>query len=566
MNSSYVLQVGENFVPEYEEKIMPSLFKEYERVLIESIVTSFGLDFIVKDRHGGDVDTIHNVRQIDKDPLMAYKNSDNQSAYDNRSEYNHGHAYRSDSTYINRGRADKAQQQNSTLHDAYRGENIAQNENRQLDHIISASEVHNDRGRSLANLNGVDLANAEENLQSTHGYINNIKSNYTTEDFIKNVLPHKEKILKERISQGKEKLATMPSSTPEERHKKELLEHEIQKNENNLTTLKSIDRQGMAKADKKARKAYEQKIARAYYSSPQFMKDTAIAAGKVGVAMGVRQTLGFVFTEIWFAVKEEFAKSTGEFSFEGFLTSMGEGIKRGYENAKKKYKELFAKFLSGSMAGALSSLTTTLCNMFFTTAKNAVRILRQAWGSIVEALKVLFINPENYEFGERMRAVAKILATGASIVVGTFISEAVAKLAIANIPVVGEIIPAFIGSFATGIMTCTLLHFLDKNQKVNDLVNWLNKFQTIDGEVRYYQQQAKFFEEYAAQLLKIDLKQFQKEVKMYGDAIHMLDSVSSEKDMNTSLLHIYDTIGVKIPWEGSFDNFMTNKKATLVFS
>lgn len=47
-----------------EDNLMDGLFKQYERVIIDSIITSFGLDFFIKDRHGGDVDTVHNVRQI----------------------------------------------------------------------------------------------------------------------------------------------------------------------------------------------------------------------------------------------------------------------------------------------------------------------------------------------------------------------------------------------------------------------------------------------------------------------------------------------------------------------
>ena len=58
------------------------------QVLVESLITSFGLDFLIKDQHGGDVDTIHNVRRIGQDEQMTYKNSANQSAYENLEIYN----------------------------------------------------------------------------------------------------------------------------------------------------------------------------------------------------------------------------------------------------------------------------------------------------------------------------------------------------------------------------------------------------------------------------------------------------------------------------------------------
>ena len=88
MTGSFAIQSNNGFSPEPEDNVMDSIFKQYERVIIESLISSFGLDFLVKDQHGGDVDTIHNVRQIGKDEDMTYKNKTNQSNYENRGEYN----------------------------------------------------------------------------------------------------------------------------------------------------------------------------------------------------------------------------------------------------------------------------------------------------------------------------------------------------------------------------------------------------------------------------------------------------------------------------------------------
>lgn len=81
MSVSYAANAAQSFYPDPQENIMQGLFQQYERVLVESLITSFGLDFLVKDRHGGDVDTIHNVRQIDTDDRMVYKNSANAQHY-----------------------------------------------------------------------------------------------------------------------------------------------------------------------------------------------------------------------------------------------------------------------------------------------------------------------------------------------------------------------------------------------------------------------------------------------------------------------------------------------------
>ena len=69
------------FEPMEEENVCDSIFQQYERVIVESLITSFGLDFIVGDQHGGDVDTVLNVRKIGYDDKMQYKNKQNKTSY-----------------------------------------------------------------------------------------------------------------------------------------------------------------------------------------------------------------------------------------------------------------------------------------------------------------------------------------------------------------------------------------------------------------------------------------------------------------------------------------------------
>ena len=255
----------------------------------------------------------------------------------------------------------------------------------------------------------------------------------------------------------------------------------------------------------------------------------------------------------------------GSFDFAELLNSIGRGIKRGFENAKAKYKELLERFKDGAVAGILSSISTTLCNIFFTTAKNVVKIIRQTYASLVQAGKVLFINPDNLEFGERMRAVVKILATGASIVVGSLVGEAIGKTPIGAIPVIGDIVQTFCGTLVTGIMSCSLLYFFDRSEIMNKLVSKLNNLHTISASVNYFYRQAEYFERYAAELMNIDIEKFKEETKLYYSFALEIENTTSEVELNIKLKNILNKIGVKIPWEGDFDSFMSNKNAVLVF-
>lgn len=531
--SSYAIDTNKNYNPNSSEPVMKSIFKQYEYVIIESIVTSFGLDFLVKDQHGGDVDTIHNVRQVGKDEKMTYKNDNNKENYDGRGEYKY-RDYHGENTNFSKKKADarkEYRESGKTVEDAYTGDDLHflgkskganPKINAELDHVISSKSIHDDQGRVLAGLKGTDLADAKENLKFTNKSLN---ASMQDKDIPEYIAKHPE------------------------------LSNEV--------------KDGLMRNYEKSKKSYEAKLAKAYYTSPKFAKDVTKAAGKVGIKMGVRQVLGLIFTEIWFEVKKEFDKIDREEGFDlgRHFSAIGTGIKNGFENAKLKHKELFSRFISGALAGALSSVTTTLCNIFFTTAKNVVKIIRQSYASMVEAAKVLFLNPENYGFGERMRAVSKILSIGASVVLGVVVSEAIEKTPIGTIPVIGEIVQTFCGSLVTGIMSCTLLYCLDNNKTINKIVKSLDEIHTIETEINYYRDQADYFEKYAAKLMNIDIDKLRQETAMFNNLAKSIDITETEEELNCILKNAVKAIGIKVPWNeyADFNSFMDDDDSLLVF-
>lgn len=521
MTIEFLKTVDSNFKPEINENVVESLFEQYEKVITESIITSFGLDFIFQDQHGGDVDTIHNVRQIDKDSEMYYKNSNNQNDYGNHGKYDKKESskYHQDKSYREKNKEVSLAKKEGTLIDSYTEKKIPRNAKSDLDHVISAKEIHEDRGRILSELSGIDLANNDENLKPTNPHTNRS-------------------------------------------HKKALtMEECLEKHGDKYT---ESQKKNMREIDKKARAVYEQKILKAYYTSRKFAKDTAKEAGKSGIKMGLRQALGFVFAEVWFAIKFELQNSTKNFG--EYLLAIGNGIKKGFDNAKIRYKELLVKFQDGAVAGILSSLTTTLCNVFFTTAKNVVKIIRQSYASIVQAGKILIFNPDNLFFGERMRAVLKIIATGASVVIGGAVAELISNTGFGLIPILGEVVSAFCGAFVSGVMSCSLLYFFDRSVIMNKVFKVFNEFEAYNNEINYLKTQSEEFQKYAAQLLKIDIDKFTEESNLYHNLTKELNNFDNSEQLNLILNNIIKKSGIKLPWQGDFNEFMNNKNHTLNFN
>ena len=518
MEACFVVNAGRDFTPAPEDSVRGSLFAQYERVLLESLVSSFGLDCLIRDQHGGDVDTLHTVRQIGRDGEMTYKNEAHRQAYEARGDYNSA-AYHSPEGYREKNREISTMRKEGKLVDAYTGESIPRNGKTDLDHVISAKEIHDDPGRVLAGLRGEDLANSKENLQATNRRTNRSKKADSMDDFL-------------------------------ERRGDEYTEEQ-----------KAL----MRKKDAEARRAYEKRLARTYYGSADFWTQTVAAAGRVGLQMGLRQALGLVLTEVWFAVREQLA--VGGRSLKAMLADVAEGVRLGMRRAREKFADVLARLGEGFVGGILASLTTTLCNIFFTTAKNMVRVLRQSFASLVAAGKVLLFNPDSLAFGDCLLAALKILATGASAVVGMLLSDAVATSGLGALPVVGELLVSFTGVFATGVLSCTLLYALDSCDIIQQVVALLNKVRTIEYDIAFYRQQADAFEALAAELLSYDLEGFRRETAAYADAAQRL--IQAENDpraLDGILREILTERGIALPYDGDFDSFMESGAGVLHFS
>lgn len=500
--------------------VFNGIWQLYERVVLHSLVTAFGLDFIVQDQQGGDVDSIRSVRE------SGFKSEEHRAAYEARGAYD-TKAYHTDPRYLEIVQsARKAFQETGTMQqDAYvPGNTVAYNtasalgkERRaNLDHVISAHEIHEDPGRVLAGLDGRDLANCPDNLKFTNESLNKSKSDMSIEAFLE------------------KKGDTFPE--------------DVQKQ--------------MRVVDQEARESYDAKLAYAYYSSNDFWGDAIAAAGARGIEMGARQVLGFVFVEVWFACKEEMLNVADNGEIKDYYTALVHGVKRSLGNIIEKRKGLLESFGLGFIAGSLASLTTTLCNIFFEIDKKTVRNLRQVYAAVVQAANVLLFNPNDLLLGDRIEAASVILGTGACMLVGNKVGDLIAKTPLGTDPTVGAPIRVFCSTMVSGLISCAMLLFLDRSKFINKAITALNMYLT---ENQSFSQIAYDFETYAAQVAAIDVELFHRDVETFqniADAIYMADD---EEELDVILVNAFETLDIPVPWNGDFDIFMGNPNNKLKF-
>lgn len=513
------------------EDVFSCIWHQYERVVLESLLTAFWLDFMIDDIHGGDVDTIHNVNQIGIDPLMTYKNDSNRDKYADRGEYSHKDVEGQGTNYQqikHDSRAAYREDNNQTVNDVYenkplhflsKGKGRPTDKNANLDHVVAAKTIHDNRGKVLSGLSTKELADIDENLAWTNEHLNKSLGDSSKADYV--------------------------DKHPE---------------------LSDETKSRMIAAEQQAQAQMDKRLFQAYYLDPsnpqcqQFYRDATLAAGKRGIEMGMRQALGFIFVEVWLVTKNEVQNLPAGCSFTDIVDAVAKGIERGFISALSKYKEILGKFVEGGIAGSIASLSTTLCNVFITTSKTFVKNIREVSASVIRSSRVLLLNPDDLELGDRIKMSTVILGTGACVLAGTSVGTALMDTPIGAIPVVGDVVIRFCSTLVSGLLSCTFLVYMDRSEFINAVVDRLNEIPT---EVTGMKELSEYLDRYAAELSCIDIEQFKRDTQRIEDDAIKVICAKDDLQLNSVLKDLSGYF--ELPWKGDFDSFMGDRENHLSF-
>jgi len=434
------------FKKEFNDEKFNKLIGDCKNEVIKSIVTPFGLGKVVAayDKVGGNVDTVHNVRQ------GIYATDNEAQKYEDRGDYN-SDEYHKDKNYIDINKQYSSEKKSQGTIDYMTDKTIKQNEKHDLDHVVSAKEIHDDPGRVLAEIEGNKLANTQTNLKPTDRTINRSKKADSMKDFL---VKKNERIKKLETLEMKETLS------PKE-------EKELKK----LQKLQEIDDKKALKADKEARAEQDKKINKQYYTSTKFAKNTVKTGLNEGAKMGMQQAIGLVMTEFFTAVFDEILDIykngfTNNFDDKKFFKVLEKRLMTIATRIKNKWKDAAIAFKDGFLSGFISNLVTTVINMFVTTGKRVVRIIREGLFSLFRAIKLLLFPPEDMSSEDAMHEAKKLIATGLIVALGVIIEEWVDTLikgtAILE-PFADTLTAIFVGTI-TGISITMVVYYIDKKR------------------------------------------------------------------------------------------------------
>ena len=439
----------------FDSERMGLLVDGCKKSVLDSIIKPFGIaGMIFEDKVGGNVDTIHNVRNKDKkynNGQGIYATDENKKKYEDRTKYD-SNPYHKHANYINKNKEASVSKDNGTLKDAYSGKDVKRNDKIDLDHTISAKEISDDAGRVLAGLDGPDLACADSNLNITDESVNRSKKEKSVDDFSKR-LEDGRKERQNRISELKDR------ADLSQKEEKEL---------NKLKKLDETDVKILKQRDEEARTEYNSKVNKAYYGSKEFAANLGKTSTKEGLKMGTQQALGLMVKEFAlgvFSEAEDIFSSRHSIKLNAeFLQSLKESFERISRRVMSKWKDVVIAFGSGAISGFFSNIITVIINSFFTTGKRAVKMIREGFFSLLKALKLLMSPPANMSREEAAHEATKLIAAGLIVVGGIAIEETLQK-ALLSVPVIGmfsDIIAPVVMGIVTGLSMAFVVYLIDK--------------------------------------------------------------------------------------------------------
>ena len=409
---------------EFDQARVSELLAKAQRDIVSAIAGPLGLGKVlaVYDKQGGNVTTIHNAQQgIYANADELYNRNDYDRGFNSQGKKFAGDSKKSVGATFTKGQLDSKDQ----LVDGYTGETVM-GMHTSPDHIVPLKSYHKNGGYMQSKTQRADFATDTENLTSTQRGINHSMSDEDKLDWL------------DKKSNGR--------SVSNEQHygiDRERLEAAVQRGQ------AAADRHGPTAAEKAA-----------FYST-----HAAQTGMTEGLKMGAQQAFGLLMVELFSNALDEIKDlyRNGRES-DTLLAELGKRLKRVGDKVAAKWEQMLDSFSGGFISGFISNAVTVLVNLFVTTGKRAVRMIREGIFSLFKALKTFLFPPKDMTFPQAAHEALKLMAAGGVVVGGVALEEAAEKLILSVplfAPIAGMLTAILVGA-ATALSMTFVCYLLDK--------------------------------------------------------------------------------------------------------
>ena len=425
----------------YSKEQTESLIDLCKDNVMTTIVGQFGLaSLFVEAQDGGSVTTSHNFKKgivsSDKD----------RKSYENYDKMNHGGFKEKRDLYDVRKNeiraADKATGK-IAVKDEYTGKTISI-KNADIDHVVSAKEIESNAKNNLflSQEERVKMGTDDVNLAYTRDKANRSKSSKKMEDWLDKERPE--------------------GITNEEAF--------------------GIDRDLAIARDKATRKNISKTVNKAAFK--KYSKELLVSGGKDATKMAAYSAIGVIVHDFALAIVEELKfmfKNRGQMTFKELFIHFKTKMSEVMDSLKSKWKDIFKGSFEAGITAFLSNILVFVINLFATTLKKLVSMIRAGFVSLCQAVKIMVNKPQGMTQDDANFEAAKLLTAGMIGALSLGLSAAIEKF-LQSIPglqpvmmfpipslgkekrTVSDVIAVSLSAVAGGLVSTIVLYFMDQSR------------------------------------------------------------------------------------------------------
>lgn len=406
--------------------------------VLQTIEGQFGLaSLVITSKDGGNVTTAYNFEKgvvatkADEAKYQAYKASQEGEW----SEVRKNAGYDDPLPQMRK----KAFQTQDKIIDAYSGKELPKDGRAHLDHIVSAKEIESNAKAhlSLSVEERAKIATNDKNLAWSEASANQSKGD-------------------NKMSEWIDKHDKKTGQTKGEKY--------------------GIDKEKALQKDKEARKYVYNEIDTA--TLKKYSTELLSTGGKDAAKMAAYSAIGVILRELVAGLFDEIKatfKNKGE-SLKEIFNRFKERLQKILANIKAKWKEIVGGSIEAGIMAFCSNIVVFVINLFFTTLKRVVSVIRAGFVSIVQAVKILANPPKDMPKDEVGFAALKILTTGLIGALSLGLAEGIEKLLL-SVPVlapimafpvpvinesIGTILSTTLSAIIGGLLSTIAIYYMDK--------------------------------------------------------------------------------------------------------
>lgn len=413
-----------------------TLFELCKDNVLDTITSQFGLASLFIDaRDGGSVTTTHNFEKgITSNALDASKYQEFKRVQELKGEdwqkYRHEN-YDSHNNY-------KAMYDNTDqiVVDGYTNKKIPKSYT-DIEHIVSVKEIESSASNHLylSVEQRAEIASSDKNLIYADRGVNRSKKDSNLKEWLEDGNP-------EYTSKVDKKVAIKKYN-------------DAKKNENQKRTIEALKKNS---------------------------KELLQTGGKDAVMIATYSAIGIVLKDLMQGIMIELRltfEKRGDETLREIFNRFKDRVSKILVEIKSKWKDILIGSLEAGITAFLSNIVVFAINLFATTLKRFVAIIRAGFVSLVQAIKILANPPADMPKDEINYQALKVLTAGLIGALSLGLTEGIEKLLL-SVPVltpimslplpfgdqtIGDAIAVTLSAMCGGLLTTVALYFMDKAQR-----------------------------------------------------------------------------------------------------